>query len=93
MIISSKIYKGIEYVEFAELPQPQREKILETFNRHLFIKILVDGEVISRCIQYKDYCLWYNSVFSNPALAETKKVEEVTIPSEKLIPNTIGHNF
>jgi hypothetical protein len=63
MMIDSKIYKGIEYVQLNELPLAQREKISETLNTDLFIKIMIDGKIVSECLQFKDYSFWYNSVF------------------------------
>ena len=63
MMIDSKIYKGIEYVQLNELPQTQREKITETLNRDLIIKIMINGTIIGDCLQFKDYTFWYNSVY------------------------------
>jgi hypothetical protein len=63
MMIDSKIYKGIEYVQLNELPQVQREKLSETLNKDLFIKIMIDGKIVNDCLQFKDYSFWYNSVY------------------------------
>lgn len=59
MKADSKIFKGIEYVQVSELPQAQREVLTRTINHELFIKLLVDGKIISGCLQYKDYNRWY----------------------------------
>lgn len=64
MKIACKIYKGIEYVQFSELPQAQQEKILQTLQHDFFIKIMINGEIISKCLQYKDYTRWYENVFN-----------------------------
>lgn len=70
MKVDAKIFKGIEYVQVSELPQAQREILLQTINPELFIKLLVDGKIISGCLQYKDYNIWYQSHFvarTNPS--------------------------
>lgn len=58
-----KIFKGIEYVQFNELPVVQQETLLQTINQNLFIKIMIDGQIISQCLQFKDYNNWYESVY------------------------------
>jgi hypothetical protein len=63
MKADSKIFKGIEYVQVSELPQAQREILTQTINSDLFIKLLVDGKIISGCLQYKDYNTWYQEHF------------------------------
>ena len=71
-MIDSKIYRGIEYVQLDELPNAQREKISQTLNTDLFIKIMIDGKIISDCLQYKDYSYWYNSVFKQKAVVSNE---------------------
>ena len=63
MKVDAKIFKGIEYVQLSELPQAQREILTQTINPELFIKLLVDGKIISGCLQYKDYNNWYVNHF------------------------------
>jgi hypothetical protein len=65
MKVDSKIFKGIEYVQISELPQAQRELLTQTINPELFIKLLVDGKIISGCLQYKDYNTWYADHFAS----------------------------
>jgi hypothetical protein len=64
MKVSSKIYKGIEYIQVKDLPEEQQEKILETLNHECLIKILIDKSIISNCIQYKDYVLWFDTIYN-----------------------------
>jgi len=74
MKADSKIFKGIEYVQVSELPQAQREVLTQTINPELFIKLLIDGKIISGCLQYKDYNRWYQEHFQlnlNPAREQT----------------------
>ncbi len=61
MKVDAKIFKGIEYVQVSELPQSQREILTQTINPDLFIKLLVDGTIVTGCLQYKDYNNWYQS--------------------------------
>ena len=63
MKVNSTIYKGIEFVEISALPIEQKTSLLQAVNPDLLIKILVDGKLISRCIQYKDYEQWYDNSY------------------------------
>lgn len=77
-----KIYKGIEYVLVTDLPQTQREQLLKTLSRDQLIKILIDGVVVSQCLQYKDYSLWFDNVFKAQQQTVVKEASEtVAIPS------------
>lgn len=71
-MIDSKVYKGIEYVQLGELPYLQREKILQTINTDLLIKIMIDGKIVHDCLQYKDYSFWYRSVYMPKAVEEQR---------------------
>jgi hypothetical protein len=81
MKVERKIFKGIEYVLFTELPQPQRENILQTLSKDHFIKILIEGTIISQCLQYKDYSFWFDSVYNTKPLHVKEKVTETVILS------------
>lgn len=63
MKVDCKIYKGIAYVQLGELPPAQQEILLKTIDPDQFIKIMIDGEIVSRCLQYKDYTSWYERVY------------------------------
>ena len=65
MKADSKIFKGIEYVQVSELPQAQREILTQTINPDLFIKLLMDGKILSGCLQYKDYNNWYQEHYQS----------------------------
>lgn len=84
MKVDCKIFKGIEYVQVSELPQPQREILTQTINPDLFIKLLVDGKIISGCLQYKDYNVWYQDQFQ-PRMNVTR--EPSRIPGLEIKPN------
>jgi hypothetical protein len=70
MKVSSSIYKGIQYVQVSTLPSEQRDRLLGTINRELFIKILVDGKLLGNCLQFKDYESWFENVYRPISMAE-----------------------
>jgi hypothetical protein len=85
MKVERKIFKGIEYVTAADLPQTQREVLLQTLSKDQFIKILIDGTVVSQCLQYKDYSLWFDNVFKTKSQPVKEMVtENVTISTGSL---------
>ena len=63
MKVNSTIYKGIEYVQVSSLPADQKEKLLQTINHDLFIKILVDEKLIGNCLLFKDYEIWFDNIY------------------------------
>jgi hypothetical protein len=63
MKVNSTTYKGIEYVQVNALPADQKEKLLQTINRDLFIKILVDEKLVANCLLFKDYENWFENVY------------------------------
>ena len=90
MKADSKIFKGIEYVQVSELPQTQREILTQSINPDLFIKLLVDGKIISGCIQYKDYSKWYHE-FYQPMLNAAR--EQSVTPEIDIKPNLALNKF
>jgi len=78
MKVKSTIYKGIEFVEIYSLPHEQKQNLLQTINPELFIKILIEGKVMSQCIQYKDYEEWYDNAFIS--LKDLKKGANISAP-------------
>jgi hypothetical protein len=86
MMIDSKKYKGIEYVQLDELPVMQQDKLRQTINRDLLIKIMIDGKIVNDCLQFKDYSFWYNSVYRPQAVSvsESIKVESVEFNANRL---------
>lgn len=59
MKVDCKVYKGIEYVQLSDLPDDQRQALVQALNPDLYIKILIDGKIVSGCLQYKHYLSWY----------------------------------
>jgi hypothetical protein len=84
MKVNSTIYKGIEFVEISALPNEQKTSLLQTVSPDLFIKILVDGKLMPRCIQYKDYEEWYDTSY-RPTSKEASNASAVPDPRGKAI--------
>jgi hypothetical protein len=64
MKVNSTIYKGIEYIQVNALPLEQKEKLLQTINHELLIKILVDEKLIGNCLLFKDYEIWFDKIYN-----------------------------
>jgi hypothetical protein len=83
MKVRSKNYKGIEFVQLTDLPKEQKEKISESLSEDSLIKILMNEIVVSNCIQYKEYELWFDNVYrphkSAPALKLERRAEPVGV--------------
>jgi hypothetical protein len=87
MKVDSKNFKGIEYVQLNELPLAQQQTLLQSINSDFFIKILIDGTIVSQCLQYKDYAFWYSNHFaaqSSSAQEENIQKQEVTVNANQL---------
>jgi hypothetical protein len=80
-MVKSTIYKGIEFVRVSQLTKQELEVFNKNFNHETLIKIMIDEEVVSDCIQYKDYVLWYNSSFPS-ARANTDSKKKITSSHE-----------
>ena len=93
MKVDSKIFKGIEYVQVSELPQAQREELTESINRELFIKLLIDGKIISGCLQYKDYNKWYGESYQPKLNAANVAREQIVSPELDIKPNLALNKF
>lgn len=72
MKISSRVYKGIEYVQLSDLPADQQQQVTLALE-HTFIKLLIDKSIISNCIQYKDYENWFDKAY--PEERSVTKIE------------------
>jgi hypothetical protein len=94
MKIDSKIFKGIQYVEVNQLPSEQSNSILKTFDEDNFIKILMDGKILSGCIQYKDYEAWYHTVYRPGTQPLLDKGLKVKLHASKIdaSPSLVQHN-
>ena len=85
MKVNSTIYKGIEYVQVGSLPAEQKDKLLQTINHDLFIKILVDEKLIGNCLLFKDYEIWFENIYKGQARNKQStggSVNSSTVPVE-----------
>ena len=73
MMNELKVFKGIEYIQLDELPLEQRELMISTINTSLFIKIMIDGKIISNCLQYKDYTTWYLTIYKPKPVVQSEQ--------------------
>jgi len=76
MKVNSTVYKGIEFVEISALPSDQKTSLLQSINPDLLIKILVDGKLMPRCLQYRDYEEWYDNAYPPMAKKESNVIPE-----------------
>lgn len=72
MRVDSEIYKGIEYVRISNLPADQKEKISISLNPDKIIKIVKDGILISDCLQYSDYLIWFEEHHQGTVLSHAR---------------------
>lgn len=83
MKVNTSIYKGIAYIQVSALPPDQKEKLLQTINQELLIKILVDGKLVGNCLQYKDYETWFDNIYAaqlSPAKTQKEVKEKNSVP-------------
>lgn len=87
MKVNSTIYKGIEYVQVSSLPPDQKDKLLQTINHDLFIKILVDEKLVGNCLLFKDYEIWFDNIYK-PQGRNTEQIPkgsiEMPVPVEQV---------
>lgn len=77
MKVSAKYYREIEYVVVSELPKTQQQKLTQHPDLD-YIKILIDGQVVGPCLQYKEYSDWYNSNYQH-TVKEQEPVHSITV--------------
>jgi len=79
MKASAKFFKGIEYVVTTELSAEQ-QALLEGSGIER-IKILIDGKIVSNCIQYGAYEDWYHTKFQyTRKMLQPVEQEKASIP-------------
>jgi hypothetical protein len=84
MKVNSTVYKGIEFVEISALPNDQKAILLETIDPDLLIKIMVDGKLIPRCLQFKDYEAWYDTSFQHIGGSKNVKATSTSLDEKKI---------
>jgi hypothetical protein len=78
MKVKANLYRGIEYVVIDDLPVNQ-QKLLAANPAIERIKILVEGQIKSNCIQYAAYELWFTAVFKAD---QEKQSQSVAVKQE-----------
>lgn len=80
MQVQANHYKGIEFVRFQDLPEDQ-QALLRLNAEVERINIMIDGKIVSNCIQFKDYSAWYISVFRK-SVAPVKEFSRPVVITE-----------
>jgi hypothetical protein len=70
-MIQGKVYKGIEYIKISDLPLNEQLAIREWLTLDTTIKIQTEKELLTECVQYKDYKHWIENVYSKETTNET----------------------
>lgn len=78
MLAKAKFYRGIEFISVSELPADQ-QLLLQHVQEPERIKILMDGKILSNCIQYRDYCHWFTTVYQRSVQPVTIEETQVTL--------------
>ena len=63
--ITREEYKGIEYVQIQNLPHEQKVAIQNWIDRDNVFTIMIGSDLVKDCIQYSDYCFWYDQVYKS----------------------------
>ena len=85
MLAKAKIFRGIEFISVRELPDDQ-QLLLKHSRDPERIKILVDEQILSNCIQYREYCQWYLSIFKQSIVPEqTEVIHEELFPVKVVV--------
>lgn len=72
-MIEAQIYKGIEFIQLADLPTDQQVSIREWASNDQIIKILKNDSLLTDCVQYKDYKYWFENVLQSETVTLTQK--------------------
>ena len=62
--MSTETYKGIEFIRISNLPDEQKAQIIRTIEQHQIIKIQRDQDLLSDCVQLRDYKQWKAEKFT-----------------------------
>lgn len=79
MLVEAESYRGIDFIRISSLPTEQKGNIRHTLNHHQIIKIKRDDSLLTDCVQYTHYQLWYEEIYQ--AKKETVAQIELTTPA------------
>lgn len=80
-MIKSEHYKGIDFIRLSKLPEDQLAQISSWCKSHK-IAILVNDQLWSDCLQYKDYSYWYENLYQ-PGKVIHENIDEVIARKRK----------
>lgn len=81
-MIAAQVYKGIEFIQVADLPKEQQATIKKWASRRQIIKILKDDTLLTDCIQFKDYRYWVENILHMQEVITLSKPSSETAPLE-----------
>lgn len=87
-MIEARVYRGIEFIRISELPEDQQQLIKQWAVNGTIIKILMDNKLLPDCIQYKDYCFWFENVYIK--VLETESQPTVKKPAPASVKLAMG---
>ena len=58
--IKERVFRGIHFIRIQDLPVDQAESIREHLKGEQIIKIMINREIISDCVQYAHYEEWFD---------------------------------
>ena len=68
-------YRGIEFINISDLPANQQLLLLHAQEPER-IKILMDGKILENCIQYREYGVWYATVYTQSVAVPVRAIQE-----------------
>ncbi len=83
MKAKAKFYRGIQFISMSELPADQ-QLLLQHAQHPERIKILLEGKILSNCIQYNAYSDWYATVYKRSVAVSKSKTEQEQVFPVKL---------
>lgn len=63
--VKFRTFKGIEFIRLAELPEEQHQEILNWIEKENIISIMIGNDILKDCVQYSDYCFWYDNFYQS----------------------------
>jgi len=70
-MIEGKVYKGIEYIQISDLTSNEQTAIKQWLASDTIIKIQTEKELLTDCIQFKDYKFWVENTLTSETPKES----------------------
>lgn len=78
-----RIYRGIEYIRLSQLPVEESDKIKSWLQADMIIKIQTEEELMSDCVEYKNYVYWFEHIRSKIPSTEAAPEAKKANPKQK----------